>query len=287
MNIFKAIKERAIGSKSLKAKLTRPELKGREETLVSEPTNKKSSLFRGKRSSGTTPGFKGSSGGNGSFGKLGSVIEELANKFKRKPRPEIPISKPAGLTDEEQERGKDIFKEYFENKNKMEAKARFEEIQIQRNSSVAGLREQMNEFDVMVADENGYLEPDKIPFELLIQDMEEYERRVISYFDIIEDAEKAIKTKLIEGYDNFLHMMICTIVPDMNEGFIEELKNAFSEASLAKKSQFLENWWREIRLVYEDIKSGCETLWGLEIQESIAQAMLADIQGKGYENTWL
>ena len=127
---------------------------------------------------------------------------------------------------------------------------------------------------------------DRVPFELLVTEPEMLKDRLLEYVEIIEDAEKFIREKLVKGYDDFLHMIIHTIIPDMNEGFIETLKEEFKNASLQQKSAFLEEWWKEMRELYDDLKSGSETLWGLEIQQTVAEAMLESIRTGSYEKTW-
>ena len=176
-----------------------------------------------------------------------------------------------------------IRKELEEEKQK-----KFEEFkkkQQLRNEEIRKVYFKLDEWEIEIAKENGIFEPETIPAELL--EMNELTDKLEEYNRIIEDAEKEVRKKLIKGYDDFLNMLTHTILPDLNDGFMDNLKEAFRDASLGIKSEFLENWWKEMREKYEDIHSGSETIWGIEIQQDLAQAMLDFLKYEGfYEDTW-
>lgn len=154
-----------------------------------------------------------------------------------------------------------------------------------RNDEINRIYFTLEEWERRIARDNGLLELDTIPPELLDQ----FERadKIEEYNRIIEDAETEIRKKLVKGYDDFLHMLSHTILPDLNEGFMDNLKEAFKNASLTTKSNFLEEFWKVLRENYEDIHSGSETLWGIEIQQGLAQGMLDFLEKEGiYKDTW-
>ena len=160
----------------------------------------------------------------------------------------------------------------------------FKRKQEEHNEAIKELSDKLEEWEKVIADDNGLLEMERIPGDLLT--LTERAEKIEEYNRIIEDAENEIRKKLVKGYDDFLHMITCTIIPDMNEGFMEELREEFKNASLQEKSAFLEEWWKEMREVYDDLKSGAETLWGLEIQQTVAEAMLNSIRSGSYNKTW-
>lgn len=169
-----------------------------------------------------------------------------------------------------------------------EKQKKFEEFkkkQQLRNEEIRKVYFKLDEWEIEIAKENGIFEPETIPAELL--EMNELTDKLEEYNRIIEDAEKEVRKKLIKGYDDFLNMLTHTILPDLNDGFMDNLKEAFRDASLGIKSEFLENWWKEMREKYEDIHSGSETIWGIEIQQDLAQGMLDFLKYEGvYEDTW-
>ena len=160
----------------------------------------------------------------------------------------------------------------------------FKDLQAKRNEAIIDLESKLEDWEKAIAVDNGLLEVDMIPYSLLTE--EELSERIEEYHTIIEDAETAVRKKLVKGYDDFLNMITHTIIPDMNEGFMENLKEEFRNADLQTKSAFLETWWQEMRLAYDDLHTGTETLWGLEIQQTVAESMLDFIQTGDYNKSW-
>ena len=203
------------------------------------------------------------------------------------------IKKETKTTIENLNRGKEIFEKYEELRSKVSIpkpvvetanEQLFKDLQARRNEAIIDLESKLENWEKAIAVDNGLLEVDMIPFSLLTE--EELSERIEEYHTIIEDAETAVRKKLVKGYDDFLHMITNTIIPDMNEGFMENLKEEFRNADLQTKSAFLETWWQEMRLLYDDLHTGTETLWGLEIQQTVAESMLDFIQTGDYNKSW-
>ena len=290
MNIFTKLKDRLFkGSEQIKAKIKKPDLAGHETTTEADDLTKAfQKAHQTTQQQNPGGGFKQlmkDLKGSSNKGKtlLGFVAGRLS---KGNQKPEV----FEGITAEQLRRGKEIREIYEKTKDASREfefrKKTFQKTQFERNMAIIELKGQLEDWEKEIADDNGLLEMDHVPFELLLSEPEMLKDRLLEYVEIIEDAEKFIREKLVKGYDDFLNMIIHTIIPDMNEGFIEELKEAFKYASLQEKSAFLEEWWKEMRELYDDLKSGSETLWGLEIQQTVAEAMLESIRTGSYEKTW-
>ena len=291
MNIFTKLKDRLFkGSEQIKAKIKKPDLAGHETTTETDDLTKAFQKAHQTTQQQQNPG--------GGFKQLMKDLKGSSNKGKTllgfvAGRMSKGTQKPEvfdGITAEQLRRGKEIREIYEKTKDASREfefrKKVFQTTQDNRNKAILDLSGQLEEWEKEIADDNGLLEMDRVPFELLVTEPEMLKDRLLEYVEIIEDAETFIREKLVKGYDDFLNMIIHTIIPEMNEGFIEELKEAFKNASLQEKSAFLEEWWKEMREIYEDLKSGSETLWGLEIQQTVAEAMLESIRSGSYEKTW-
>lgn len=183
-----------------------------------------------------------------------------------------------------QEKYEKLKKEVSVKRQEIQLETEFKSKQAKRNEAIIDLESKLEDWEKAIAVDNGLLEMDMIPFSLLTE--EELSERIEEYERIIDDAETEVRKKLVKGYDDFLNMITHTIIPDMNEGFMENLKEEFRNADLQTKSAFLETWWKEMRLLYDDLHTGTETLWGLEIQQTVAESMLDFIQTGDYNKSW-
>ena len=283
MNIFPKLKDRLFkGSEQIKAKIKKPDLAGHETTTETDDLTKAFQKAHQTTQQQQNPG--------GGFKQLMKDLKGSSNKGKTllgfvAGRMSKGTQKPEvfdGITAEQLRRGKEIREIYEKTKDASREfefrKKVFQTTQDNRNKAILDLSGQLEEWEKEIADDNGLLEMDRVPFELLVTEPEMLKDRLLEYVEIIEDAETFIREKLVKGYDDFLNMIIHTIIP--------ELKEAFKNASLQEKSAFLEEWWKEMREIYEDLKSGSETLWGLEIQQTVAEAMLESIRTGSYKKTW-
>ena len=292
MGFFKSINERVSkGSKLIKSKMI--EIKerafGKSETAKKKKKKVDSNNYRatdyvfsnssssGKNSKIKEKDFETLFGKKEAEEVKESIIERY-DRMKAKAKGDVIYEKYNRLLELER-----IRKELEEEKQKKFEE--FKEKQQLRNEAVRSVSVKLEEWEQEIAYNNGLLEPETIPAELL--DLSELTDKIKEYNAIIEDAEKEIRKKLVKGYDDFLNMLSHTIIPDMNEDFMDKLKETFKDASLSMKSAFLEEWWKQLREKYEDIHSGSETIWGIEIQEDLAQAMLDFLEKDGiYNATW-
>lgn len=277
MNLFKSLTERVLkGSSYIKSKMLKPDFsKSETKTEETELHNKKeagsNSSNKGDKQVKDLVGALKSSKNKGNTllgfiaGQASDSINKIIGIFKKKP------VKPEEETPKEPAPVFGPTREDFE--------LSFKQKQDERNRIIVELEEKLKDWEKEIANDNGLLEVDFIPFDILSEDPDEFHERITEYDAIINNAEEYIQERLIKGYDDFLNMLTYTILPDMNEGFMEELKEAFRTATLEQKSAFLEAWWKEMRENYDDLKSGSETLWGLEIQETVAKSMIDSLRG--------
>lgn len=305
MNFFKSIKERIVkGSEFIKSKIKRAELSSNETTESKQVNNNQSGDYRSNSSSSKqqkqsikqlmtqlkNSNQKGKDLLNFVLGRTSKDIEKAVGEAVNKM---VEASEGSSnytewvMTDVNEMKRQRALSEEDRNFTSLLSNTNaqlFKDLQAKRNEAIIDLEEKLEDWEKAIAADNGLLEMDMIPYSLLTE--EELSERIEEYERIIDDAETEVRKKLVKGYDDFLNMIIHTILPDMNPGFLETLKEEFKNADLIRKSDFLETWWEEMRLLYDDLHTGTETLWGLEIQQSVAESMLEFLRNGKFERSW-